>query len=425
MAGYRQMWQDLGLDLEAHDGLLAVLGDAYEDIYRAQADRPRAMSYFDFVVGEIHGLRVRELLDERAAGRKVVATFCVFVPEEVVMAAGGVQVGLCGGAEVGFGQAEQYLPQATCPLIKSFFGFKLARLCPFMELADLVVGETTCDGKKKAYESFAAFAPMYVMELPHTKAPSARALWRAELDRFVARVEDLTGNRVTDDGLRRAVEILNARRRALARLAALRAADPAPISGLDALLVNQISFYDDPERFTDKVNELCDELDDRVARGVGVAPPGTPRVLVSGSPMAIPNWKLPHVIETSGAVVVGEESCVGARNFRDLVDETPAGRDALLDAIADRQLRTECACFTPNAERTDTVDRMARDLHAHGVVHYNLSFCTPFAAEALRLGRELADRGRPVLRIETDYSQDQGQLRTRVEAFVEMIEPAG
>ncbi len=330
-------------------------------------------------------------------------------------------IGLCGGAEVGFDLAEQYLPQATCPLIKSFFGFKLARLCPYIELADLVVGETTCDGKKKAYESFHALAPVHVMELPQMKNPADRVLWRTELARFVDRVEALTGNRVTDDALREAVGVVNAKRRALARLAALRSADPAPISGLDALLVNQISFYDDPERFTAKVHELCDELEERVARGQGVAPQGAPRILVSGSPMAIPNWKVPRVIESCGAVVVGEESCVGSRNFRDLVDEGPADREELLDAIAERQLRIECACFTPNAERADTVARMARELGAHGVVHYNLSFCTPYAAEALRLDRELRGRGVRMLRLETDYSQDEAQVRTRVEAFLEML----
>ncbi|WP_025323681.1 double-cubane-cluster-containing anaerobic reductase [Deferrisoma camini] len=417
----RQMWQELGLDLEAHDGLLTVLGQAYEDVYLRQPNRPRAMEYFDFVVSQIHGLRVRELLQAKEGGRKVVAAFCVFVPEEVVLAAGGVLIGLCGGAEVGFDLAEQYLPQATCPLIKSFFGFKLARLCPYIELADLVVGETTCDGKKKAYESFHALAPVHVMELPQMKNPADRVLWRTELARFVDRIEALTGNRVTDHALREAVGVVNAKRRALARLAALRSADPAPISGLDALLVNQISFYDDPERFTAKVHELCDELEERVARGQGVAPQGAPRILVSGSPMAIPNWKVPRVIESCGAVVVGEESCVGSRNFRDLVDEGPADREELLDAIAERQLRIECACFTPNAERVDTVARMARELGAHGVVHYNLSFCTPYAAEALRLDRELRGRGVRMLRLETDYSQDEAQVRTRVEAFLEML----
>ncbi|MBI5441406.1 MAG: 2-hydroxyacyl-CoA dehydratase, partial [Deltaproteobacteria bacterium] len=166
---YDAMWQELGLDMEAHAGLLEFLGKAYGDIFLPQPNRPKAMGYFDFVVSEIHGLRVKELLEAKAAGRKIIASFCVFVPEEVILAAGGVSIGLCGGAEAGFDQAERHLPQNTCALIKSFFGFKLARLCPYIEVADLVVGETTCDGKKKAYEVFGEFAPVHVMELPQCK----------------------------------------------------------------------------------------------------------------------------------------------------------------------------------------------------------------------------------------------------------------
>ena len=97
------------------------------------------------------------------------------------------------------------------------------------------------------------------------------------------------------------------------RLADLRKADPAPISGLDALLVNQVFFYDDPIRFTASVNALCDELEERVKDGKGVFPKKTTRVLISGCPMAVPNWKVPMIVETSGAVIVGEESCVGER----------------------------------------------------------------------------------------------------------------
>ena len=84
---YRSMWADLGLDLAAHDALLGVLGQAYQDIYLTQKNRPEGMGYFDFVMSEVHGLRIKELLDEKAAGRKIIGSYCVFVPEEIVLAA--------------------------------------------------------------------------------------------------------------------------------------------------------------------------------------------------------------------------------------------------------------------------------------------------------------------------------------------------
>ena len=418
---YDAMWEKLNLDLEAHAGLLQVLGKFYGDIYMSQQGRLRGMEYLDFVLTEVHGLRIKELQDAKAAGKKIVGTFCVFVPEEIVLAAGGVQVGLCAGAEVGTGEAEKVLPRNTCALIKSFVGFKLGRLCPFIESCDLIVGETTCDGKKKAYEIFSDYSPVHVMEIPQMKNAADRVLWRSEILRFKDKVEETTGNKITAESLKEATHLLNNRRLALQRLNRLREAVPTPISGRDALLINQISFYDDPVRFTSKIQELCDELEERVKNGQGIAPEGTSRLMLSGCPMAVPNWKLPYIIESSGAVVVGEESCIGTRNTRDLVDESPRTMDGMLDAILDRYMKIDCACFTPNTERLDNIVKMAQDLKVKGVIHYGLSFCQPYAIEAYKVEKALTKAGIPMLSIETDYSmEDVEQLKTRVEAFVEM-----
>ncbi|MDR3555162.1 MAG: double-cubane-cluster-containing anaerobic reductase [Syntrophobacteraceae bacterium] len=418
---YDAMWEKLNLDLDAHSGLLEVLGKFYGDIYVSQQGRLRGMEYMDFVLSEVHGLRIKELQDAKAAGKKVVGTFCVFVPEEIVLAAGGVQVGLCAGAEIGNDQAEKVLPRNTCALIKSFVGFKLSRLCPYIESCDLIVGETTCDGKKKAYEIFSDYSPVYVMEIPQMKNACDRDLWKSEVLRFKSKVEEITGNKITASGLKDAIHLVNERRRVLQRLNRLRATVPTPISGRDALLINQISFYDDPVRFTTKIGELCDELEERVKSGVGVVPEGTVRLMLSGCPMAVPNWKLPYIIESSGAVIVGEESCIGTRNTRDLVAETGSTEAELIDALVDRYMRIDCACFTPNTERMENIANMARELNVSGVIHYALSFCQPYAIEAYKVEKALSAASIPMLSIETDYSmEDMEQLKTRVEAFVEM-----
>ncbi len=419
---YDDMWEKLNLDLAAHEGLLQVLGKFYGDIYLSQSGRLKGMEYLDFVLSEVHGLRIRELQEAKARGQKVIGTFCVFVPEELTLAAGAIQVGLCAGAEIGKEAAEKILPRNTCALIKSFVGFKLARLCPYIESCDLIVGETTCDGKKKAYEIFADYAPVYVMEIPQMKQACDRNLWKAEIARFKDEIERVTGHTITAAKLKEAIKLVNARRAVLQRLNRLRAAAPTPISGRDALLINQISFYDDPVRFTAKIGELCDELEENVKAGRGIAPQDAPRLLLSGCPMAVPNWKLPFVVESSGAVIVGEESCIGARNIRDLVDESGDTLEAMLEAIADRYLRIDCACFTPNPERLEHIVEMARDLKADGVIHYGLSFCQPYAMEAFKVEKALQDARIPLLNIETDYSmEDVEQLKTRVEAFVEML----
>jgi hypothetical protein len=182
---YRPMWQELGLNLEAHDALLAVLGDGYEQIFLSQENRPKGMDYFNFVVSEVHGLRIKELQDAKAEGRKVIGSFCVFVPEEIVLAADGVLVGLCSGADFAMEEVEKYLPRNTCALIKSAFGFKLGKVCPYLESADMIVGENTCDGKKKSYETLDTLVPnLYVMDLPQVKSGQGKELLAAEYQRF-------------------------------------------------------------------------------------------------------------------------------------------------------------------------------------------------------------------------------------------------
>ena len=420
---YRSMWESLGLDLAAHDALLEVLGKGYGDIYLAQKDRPERMGYFDFVVSEVHGLRIKELLDEKDAGRKVIGSFCVFVPEEIVRAADATLVGLCTGADFATDEVEKLLPRNTCSLIKSAFGFKLAKVCPYIESADMIVGENTCDGKKKSYEIFNELVPnLYVMDIPQMKSTEGRALLKAEYLRFKEAVEKLTGIPIDAARLKRGIEIVNNKRKAIHRLAGLRKTDPSPISGLDALLANQVFFYDDPVRFTDSVNKICDELEKRIEKGEGVFPKGTPRILLSGCPMAVPNWKLPWIIETSGAVIVGEESCVGERGTRNLTDDSWDTVEELMETIVDRYFQVDCAIFTPNPDRLNHVVEMFDDYDADGVIHFGLQFCQPYLMESMPVEKALEEKNIPTLRIDTDYSmEDVGQLKTRVEAVVELI----
>ncbi len=418
----REMWRELGIDLKQHELLMDALPPMYKEIYISQKDRPKGMDFFDFVVGDIHGIRVRELRQHAKGGGKVVATYCVFVPEEIVLAAGAVPVGLCAGTNLSIPVAEQVLPRNTCDLIKSSFGFKLGRTCPYVQTSHLIVGETTCDGKKKMFEILSEYQPVYVMEVPNKKNQVSRDLWLSEVVSFKGVVEKLTGNKITEEKLAEAIKLVNGKRRALQRLYRARQASPPPISGKDALLVTQVSFYDDVARDIQQINTLCDELEKRIAKKEGVFSPKAPRILVSGCPMAIPNWKLHHLLETSGAAVVCEESCIGTRAFSDLVAEDKRTMDDQLKAIADRYMQIHCACFTPNTERIEDIVKLAREYKVDGVVHYNLLFCHTYATEAVRVNKALEKEGIPLLRLETDYSDDSGQLRTRIDAFLEMIE---
>ncbi|MEL7610361.1 MAG: double-cubane-cluster-containing anaerobic reductase [Bacillota bacterium] len=422
MADYRQMWESLGMDLEAHDVLCNVLPTAFGDTYLSQQDRPEGMAFYDFVVSEIHGVRPAELIEHQKKGGKVFGTFCIFVPDEIVFAAGGIATGLCGGSQFWVADGEKVLPKSICPLIKASVGARIGKTCPFFRIADMYVGETTCDGKKKAWEILEEEVPVHVMDMPQMKREKDIDKWADELKTFMGVVEEFTGNKVTPEKLAEAIEMINNKRKALARVYECRKADPTPISGKDALLMTQIAFYDDPVRCAQMANKLADELEERVREGKGVFDKGAKRILISGTPMAIPNWKLHHIVETSGAAVVCEEACTGTRYFENLVDEGQTTLDGQLRALAERYMKINCACFTPNTARIDDIIRLAKEYKVDGVIDVNLKFCTLYDTEGRDVERALKAAGIPVLGLETDYTDtDAEQLRTRVGAFLEML----
>lgn len=418
-----QMWDDLNMDLDKHDMLCEALPQAFGDVFLSQENRPEKMDYFNAVAADIHGLRPSELVEEQKKGRKVIGSFCIHVPEEVVWAAGAISTGLCSGSQFWVPGGEKKLPTATCPLIKASLGARFDRTCPFFRIADLFVGETTCDGKKKAWEILAEDAPMYIMDIPQMKRDEDFEKWEKEIKSYIDKLEEITGNKVTAENLHDAIVLINNKRRAMQRLYDFRKLDNIPISGRDVLLITQISFFDDPERFTQKVNELCDELEQRAKDKVSVFEKGTKRILLTGTPLSIPNWKLHQIIETSGGAVVCEELCTGIRYIEHPVDETKADLDTEIKNLAQRYLgNINCACFTPNTARIDDIIRLYHEYNADGVIDINLKFCNIYDTEGYFVEKKLQEENIPCIGIETDYTdEDAEQLKTRIGAFIEML----
>lgn len=422
MADYQQMWSDLGMDLEKHDVLCEVLPEAFGGVYLSQQNRPQGMGFYDFVVSEIHGVRPAELIEHQNTGGKILGTFCVYVPDEVVFAAGAIATGLCGGSQFWVPGGEKVLPANTCPLIKASVGARLDKTCPFFMIADMFVGETTCDGKKKAWEILAQDVPIHVIDIPQMKREKDIAAYQQEILDFIQVVEEFTGNKITPEALGESIKLINNKRKALQRIYNTRKVSPVPISGKDALLVTQIAFYDDPARCAEMGNKLAEELEERINRQEGVFPADAPRILITGTPMAIPNWKLHHIIESAGAAVVVEELCTGTRYFENLVDESATTIEGQVKALAERYMKTNCACFTPNPGRVDDIIRLAREYKVDGIIDTNLQFCNLYSTESYLIKQALDEIGLPIMHIETDYSEnDYEQLRTRVEAFLEIL----
>ncbi|MGB8958382.1 MAG: double-cubane-cluster-containing anaerobic reductase [Candidatus Aminicenantales bacterium] len=420
MARSDELLNDLGLDVDLHRRIFDAVDRSFRETVTAQQSRPARMAYFDGVIREAHGARVREIVERRAAGDKLIGTFCIYVPEEIVLALGAIPVALCGGTSLSIPYAERLLPRDICPLVKSTVGLALSNTCPYGPIEDLAVGETTCDAKKKTWDLLAKNGDLYVIELPQKKGARDRDLWHDEVRQFKSRLERLTGRTLDPEKLAGAVRLMNRKRRALARLNAFRKEANPPLSGLDALVVMQGALLDDAVRFTERLEALNDELEDRVRLGIGVAPDRAKRIMISGCPSVLGNWKLHSLVESAGAIIVCDETCTGSRYYENLVEEAGSGLEAQLEAIAACYLKIECSCFTPNGERIGSIARLAREHRVDGVIQYVLQYCHTYNIEAVAVAAALKDARVPSLKVVTDYAEaDTGQLRLRVDAFLE------
>ncbi|MDR1885740.1 MAG: 2-hydroxyacyl-CoA dehydratase family protein [Synergistaceae bacterium] len=358
--------------------------------------------------------------EAKERGRRVVGAYCVFTPTEVIRAAGAWMVSLCSKKADPIAAAEERLPRNLCPLIKASYGYAYTDTCPYFALSDAVVGETTCDGKKKMYEYLGEIKPVYVMQLPQVLSERAEAQWRDEIVSLEEWLESTLGTRITDDGLRRAIVEANGERRALNDFFALSQLDPPPVNGLEIMMVAEWTRLTyDPVEAARRVNELTRALRENYEAGERRIAPGKRRILVTGCPLGKAVEKTITAIENNGGVVVCYDNCGHYKGTVDLVDETKPP----VDAIAEKYIRTACSVISPNDRRMDLLLRFADEFKVDGVVDIILQACHTYAIETTRVRETLKEkRSIPCISIETDYYQgDTEQLSTRMGAFMEMM----
>jgi benzoyl-CoA reductase/2-hydroxyglutaryl-CoA dehydratase subunit BcrC/BadD/HgdB len=413
-----RLWADLGMNLELHDQLLASIDRVFTHTHLWQMSRPVSMSLFDEALHASHGSRVAEIVEYRRAGGKSVGTFCIYVPDEIALAAGVLPIPLCGGSGWPVDYADRMFPRDICPLVRSTFGMAFSGTCPYKTLKEYPLGETTCDAKKKAWDLLGIPS----LELPQKKNPIDRDLWRSEVLRFREDMEKLTGKAISARSLADSIRLVNRKRKLLQQINELRKLEEPPISGLDALLVSQVALNMDIRAFNEACGKLVEELVSRVKKGISAYPAPGPRVMFAGSPAPMGFAKVHYIVESAGMRIVVDESCTGQRYYRDLVDEGASSIEDMLEAIADRYFRIDCACFSPNTERMENVQQTAGDYRIDGLVHCILQYCHGYDIEAKALDKVLGKVGIPTLKVVTDYGeQDEEQIRVRVEAFREMI----
>ena len=361
-------------------------------------------------------LAVKQLKDK---GVPVVGAYCTYFPQEIAHAMGAATVGLCSTSDETIAVAERDLPKNLCPLIKSSYGFAKTDKCPFFYFSDVVVGETTCDGKKKMYEYMSEFKDVFLMELPNSQSENALALWKAEVIRFKEYLEKKFDVTITEDDIREAVRKENKVRTSLKKLYQVMRRDPAPITGHDLFKVLYGStFKFDRSVIPEEVEALVDKIEKEYE--AGTMQEKKPRILVTGCPIGGATEKVIKAIEDNGGIVVTYENCSGAKSIDKLVDED---NPDIYDALARRYLNIGCSVMTPNPNRLTLLGVLIDEYKVEGVVEMTLQACHTYNVESLAIRRFVNEKKKiPYLSVETDYSQaDIGQLNTRITAFIEML----
>jgi benzoyl-CoA reductase/2-hydroxyglutaryl-CoA dehydratase subunit BcrC/BadD/HgdB len=378
--------------------------------------RAKTLAYFDQLIAN----SAVALKEHKDAGKKIVGYYCLFSPVELIEAAGAIPVGLCATKEEPIVEAEKVLPRNLCPLIKSSYGFAVSGKCPFFHFSDVIMAETTCDGKKKMYELMGKIKPMIVLDIPNSANYQGRkGHWINEIKRTKEFLASELAVEITEEKLSEAIRAYNNRRRLLMELAAVNKHNPTPITGTDLLKVFWgHSFQLDTAEYLAKVKELIAELKDIVAAKNTVNQ--GPRILVTGTPTGVGQEKVMKIIQEGPAQVVLQEACSGIKGFMDLVDENGDP----FEALAEKYMNIPCSCTSPNQRRFELIGRLVEEYNIQGVVDITLQACHTYNIESYSLKEYLrTNHNISLLQVETDYSEsDVQQIKLRVDAFLEVLE---
>lgn len=375
------------------------------------------------IMNTLQHLAEQNLLDleqAKAAGRLAIGFYCLYSPMEIAVAAGAIPLPLCGTRNDPIAAAEEILPRNLCPLIKSSFGFAVSDTCPYFRLADIIIGDTTCDGKKKMFELLSRYKPTYVLQLPQSQEGSqVMSMWLDEVRRFKSIVEEHAGLTITDDQLRSAIKLMNRWRRARKAIMDLNRGKQTLVSGSGLLeILFKTGFFADKE----KGIALMESVVTEARRGAFIAENQgggrRPRILLTGVPIGVGSDKVVKIIEQSGAEVVAFENCSGYKQaFAVAEDKDP------IQALAEQYLSTPCSVMSPNTGRFQLLKEMVESFAVDGVIDLTWQACHTYNVESFQVA-EFIDTtfSLPTLHLETDYAEsDTEQLRVRIEAYVEMI----
>ena len=360
-----------------------------------------------------------KMKEHKDRGGRIVGIYCSFVPTELIMAAGAVPVSLCATSEEPISAAEAHLPPNLCPLIKASYGFALTDTCPYFYFSDFIVGETTCDGKKKMFELLNELKETYVMQLPSSRDEIALNMWEQEIYKFWKKLEDFYGISISEENVKKAIVQKNAERDLVLEYLELSKLNPSPISGYElGTKLDALSFIPDMEERCNQIRQRIAEVKSDWEKNYKGKVARKPRILITGCPNGGVRDKTIKVLEELGADVVAFDTCNSNREKIEKVDiSLPVAK-----ALAQKYLNINCSVMSPNNSRLRFISDMIDEYEVDGVLEIILQACHTFSIESYNVKKAVVAKAIPYIKIETDYSKaDVGQINTRLEAFLETI----
>jgi len=361
-------------------------------------------------------------MDYKKNGGKIAGCLCTYTPQEILDAGGIGSVGLCGTSNETIPDAEKVLPKNLCPLIKSTYGFAMTEKCPYTYFSDIIIGETTCDGKKKMYELLGEIKDVHVMHLPQGKdRPYIYDNWYQECVYLKEVLEKKFDIEITEEKLREAAKKRNELRKLYVEMYQLQKNVPPVMKGTDIMIAMQKGTFSlDVDTQIENIKQLIKESKENYfEKGERPVSKKEKRILITGCPSGGLIEKVGIVIEENGGVIVCKDDCSGERTNTQMIDENA---DDIMRAISDRYMEINCSVFTPNDARIENTLNMVEEYKVDGVIELVLQACHTFNVEAAKMERAVEDMGVPYMKLETDYSKsDSGQIETRIAAFIEML----
>jgi benzoyl-CoA reductase/2-hydroxyglutaryl-CoA dehydratase subunit BcrC/BadD/HgdB len=358
------------------------------------------------------------LLKKREQGKKIAGIYCGYAPVEIIRAMGAVPATLCAFSNGTIEKAETVLPANLCPLIKSSYGFIISDTCPFYAISDVVIGETTCDGKKKMFELIRDRKPTHIMDLPQLPdEKEAVSNWTVTIRKLQRFLEAALKAEASDEAIEKELRDTNKKNAMMRRVFDFMALTPSVVGWQEIHDLTFLAQSATSREMEPVVQTAVERLEARRKAGYGHGKQDSPRVLVTGCPVSGDAQKVFTVIEEAGGVIVTLDSCTGFKPYMDDIEE---GKDDPGIALAERYLKIPCSCMTPNEGRLAAMSRLIEKFKPDAVVDIVLQACHSYNIESYKVGEYVRNKhGLPFLKVVTDFSQsDVGQLRTRIEALL-------